>query len=506
MLISNLIIRVDMKNILYIKRIVLILTLTITIGSCELEPQIFGSLSPENFPQSDEDVEAAVTDIYQDLAASWAPQFLDNSQWMMNILCTDELRTAWGGGWQTVDRLSWTPNTGSVRSNFTRYVRSITKATLLIGNLENATLNNEELQNRFISESRALRAFYAFNLLDLYGPVPIITDYEEALAISSDTQPERPTGQWMVDFITSELNAVIPNLPASYSDDNFGRVTQGAALTMLLKLQLHQKNWQGVLDTSEKIMALGYSLLQSYTLVFDHNMEGNVNNETIFVVPRLAQPGGLSYSWFAAVLPQTPKYKSPTGINYSIWGGLKTPWSFYDKFEEGVDLRLERLIRYYEDVDGNMVDFRQVQNNKAIGAAPKKYSDDPSHTGHSQGNDVIIYRLPDVMLARAEAINELSGPTAEAIDLINQIRIRAGVAEVALGDFNQSTLQSFILDERGRELWCEGHRRQDLIRHGKFISTAADEGFNPSGDHLVLYPIPQSARDENPNIGQNPGY
>ncbi|MGB6152041.1 MAG: RagB/SusD family nutrient uptake outer membrane protein, partial [Pricia sp.] len=405
----------------------------------------------------------------------------------------------------SLDRLAWTPETGSVESNFNRYVRSITKATLLIGNLEEAPIEKGDFENRIIAEARALRAFYAFNLLDLYGPVPIIVDFEEAKAINSETQPERPTEAWIVDFIATELNAVIPSLPESYDSQDYGRVTKGAALTMLMKLQLQQKDWQGVLDSSDEIMSLGYQLMPTYTSIFDIENEGASNTETIFVVPKLAQDGGLAYSWFAACLPQTPEYKSPTGIKYSIWGGLKTPWPFYDKFEEGVDLRLSRLIRYYEDIDGNMVDFREVQNNKAVGAAPKKYGDDPEHNGYRQGNDVIIYRYADVLLARAEAINEISGPTAEAMDLVDQIRARAGVSETSRS-LTQSSFRDFILDERGRELWCEGHRRQDLIRHGKFISTAEAEGFNPAGDHLRLYPIPQSARNENPEIGQNPGY
>lgn len=273
-----------------------------------------------------------------------------------------------------------------------------------------------------------------------------------------------------------------------------------------MKLQLHQKDWQGVVETTQEIMGLGYTLMPTYTSIFDHSNEGHANTEAIFVVPKLVT-NGLGTSWFAAVLPQTPKYKSPTGINYSIWGGLKTPWSFYDTFEEGVDTRLTRMIRYYEDVDGNQVDFRLVQNNKAVGAAPKKYSDDPNHEGHQQGNDIIILRYADVLLARAEALNEISALSGEAQDLVMQIRNRAEAGAIPTEDLaDQSAFRDFILAERGRELWCEGHRRQDLIRHGKFISTAEAEGYNPSGDHLVLYPIPQRVRDENPNIGQNPGY
>ena len=72
-------------------------------------------------------------------------------------------------------------------------------------------------------------------------------------------------------------------------------------------------------------------------------------------------------------------------------------------------------------------------------------------------------------------------------------------------DYTKETLRDFLLDERGRELYCEGHRRPDLIRFGKFIEKVREKGFNAE-DYHVLFPIPQSAMNENPNLVQNPGY
>lgn len=486
---------------------ILLLALTFNLGSCELEPEIFDELSSENFPQTDIDVEASITDIYKDLNSAWSPKWLDHSHWILNILTTDELTSAWTGQWQTIDRLAWDANLRPLRIAYHTYSKSITKATLIIGNLENTDLTGQETKQRLLAEAKTLRAFYAFTLLDLFGPVPIIVDYDDATSIlTANLSPERPTEQWMVDFITEELNAAVDYLPEQHADGDFGRITKGAALAILMKLQLHQKNWEGVLDSSHKIMNLNYALMPDYNSIFDHANEGYANTESIFVIPKLATDG-LGTSWFAVVLPQTPRYQSPTGLNYSIWGGLKTPWPFYDTFEEGTDTRLNRMVRYYEDVDGNQVDFRLVQNNKAVGAAPKKFGDDPNHQGNQQGNDVILLRLADVLLARAEALNETNSLSSEAQDLIMQIRDRAAAGEIPSEALtSQSSLRDFILEERGRELWCEGQRRQDLIRHGKFISKATTDGFSPSGEHLVLFPIPQSVRDENPNIGQNPGY
>jgi hypothetical protein len=288
-------------------------------------------------------------------------------------------------------------------------------------------------------------------------------------------------------------------------ENEVGRITKGAALAMLMKLQLHEKDWAGVANTTSTIMTLGYSLMSSYPSIFETQSEAS-NSEAIMVIPKQAS-GGLGHSWFAAVLPQTPRYVPLTGITVSVWGGLKTPWWFYDKFEENVDLRLTRLVRFYEDEDGNMVDFRQVVNDKAIGASPLKFGDDPEHNGHQQGNDVIIYRYADVLLARAEALNEQTPLSAEAQSLVQEIRDRAAAGPIPASALtSQTAFRDFILDERGRELWTEGHRRQDLIRHGKFISTAINDGFLDAEEHRALYPIPQSILNENENIVQNPGY
>jgi hypothetical protein len=186
------------------------------------------------------------------------------------------------------------------------------------------------------------------------------------------------------------------------------------------------------------------------------------------------------------------------------------PWDYYDKYEEN-DERLNTIVRYYTDrVTGDPVDFRVETHARAIGAIPMKYSEDPEHSGSEQSNDFIVFRYADVLLMKAEAMNEMEGPTTESVALINQVRNRAKASLLTLGDVNTSSKEAFrdfILDERARELYCEGWRRIDLIRHGKFVQKAVEAGWASLSDtHLNLYPIPQTAINENPNLRQNPGY
>lgn len=471
-----------------------------------LELEVYDQLTPENFPQSDGDIQAALTAIYNDFGENWMRTYIHENNITVNELTTDMLISAWGGSWQDMDRFNWTPNSGVVKKLYFNYSKAVTKTTLLLDLLNNTEISNKDLQKRFIAEAKALRAYFALQLFDLYGPVPIVTDVEVATDITKIHQPSRPTSAEMVSFIETELKAAAADLPESYdSGTDYGRITKGAALTMLMKLYLHEKNFQKVEEVSAEILTLGYELLDNYNDVFSTETEGNSNKEIILAIPKIAD--GYGTSWFAVVLPQTPRYRPLSGVKINVWGGLKTPWSSYDRYEEGNDDRLgEAMVRYYFDTKGNWVDFRQETNAKAVGASPKKYQEDPDHLGNFQGNDIVRYRYADVLLARAEALNELNGPTADVVALVNQIRNRVNTTPIEETGWTKETMRDYILDERGRELFCEGHRRPDLIRHGKFIEKAHELGRMDAAPHHVLFPMPQALLDENPNIQQNPGY
>jgi hypothetical protein len=135
-----------------------------------------------------------------------------------------------------------------------------------------------------------------------------------------------------------------------------------------------------------------------------------------------------------------------------------------------------------------------------------KYWPDPNHEANNNGNDIPEIRYADILLSRAEALNELQGPNQESIDLINQIRERAGLNDITLADYpTKETLRDHILAERGWEFYSEGKRREDLLRMGKFISNAQARGKNAK-PFQKLFPIPQQAMDSNPKLVQNTGY
>lgn len=137
-----------------------------------------------------------------------------------------------------------------------------------------------------------------------------------------------------------------------------------------------------------------------------------------------------------------------------------------------------------------------------------KYWPDPNAISNDPGNDVPEIRYADILLSRAEALNELKGPNHGSIDLINQVRGRAGINDPSLSDFtSKESLRTHLLKERGWEFYGEaGICREDQIRTGTFISSAIVRGHDNAKPFRVLFPIPQAAMDGNPKLVQNDGY
>jgi hypothetical protein len=182
------------------------------------------------------------------------------------------------------------------------------------------------------------------------------------------------------------------------------------------------------------------------------------------------------------------------------------PWNFMETFESA-DKRLDGILTSYTNKNGEQIE--KGQGKLVRGAYPAfKYSLDPNQQGEGSTNDWIVFRYADVLLMLAECINENEGPTVEAINLVDRIRVRAGLLPLT-GDKTSSkdALNRAILMERGHELYAEGFRRQDLIRHGKYIEEALKLVGSLSAPHKVRFPIPRSIVQESKDkIVQNEGY
>lgn len=483
----------------------LILCLALAGTSCEkgLQPEVYNAISPENFFKTEGDVKTAVTGIYYELrGGGWERYTASWGGWLtQGIGCTDEWTTNWSTEQQT-DFL-WRAETDFCGLFYKAMLPAVTKATGLIAQVADAPVS-DALKAQYTAELRAIRALIAFDLYDQYGPLPIIVDPKYVLdpTAAQAYKPSRPDVAWYVNFLETELKEVAEVLPVYYDNSgDYGRLTKGAALMVLLKLYMHEKQWTKAEATTKAIMDLKYyELQQDYAAIWRHDNQHN--KEIIFSVSS-APTGGYGNNFLAETLP--PDYVSRNGVSLTRWNGYRLPWGVWDTFD-AKDKRRERLVRNYWN-GSEVIDGRTVNTYLKAGALPMKYQENPNTDGTWDASEYVIYRYADVLLCRAEALNETkSGPVKEAIDLVNELRTRAGVDPIKLSDFDQTTFRDRILQERQWELCYEGGRRQDLIRHGKLISNAKARGKIFAEPKHVLYPIPQSAINENPNLTQNEGY
>ena len=370
----------------------------------------------------------------------------------------------------------------------------------------------EEAKRLYIGEAKALRGWMALYLYDMFGPVPVASD--EVL-----DEPEtfnyigRLTDEEYDNMMESDLREAISYLPEKASA--LGRVTKGAAMMILLKYYMIRGKFSEAETLAREINEMEgrvYSLQSDYNYIF--SKEGEGNNEIILQVPCNASSSWTSNYLTAEALPSDMTWTDKA----AGWGGYVIPWDFYDTFEAG-DKRTLNLVTSYVSTSSGQVVSRESPNGGqlAYGALPLKYGKDQDMNGAQSGVDIVIFRYADVLLSLAECIVRNGNVTPEAIGLVNRVRNRAGLGDLAETQTgSKDTFLRAILMERGHEFWFEGLRRQDLIRFGLYheyanqrIAAANASGksyFTVTDAHNRFF-IPQSFIDESKSaIKQNTGY
>lgn len=510
-----------MKNIKYC----ICLLLISMIYSCDLASEIYNEIIPDNFPKNEKDLEAMVTPMYAPFYAFSAAAGQANGVLVATEMTTDIGQCAWGDAyWGTLLYQEFYPQQNELTNQFFTWYNYISKGTLLINRIEESSVSvSDKVKQSYIAQVKCARGWLAYILYNLYGPVPV-ADLKILLNPKTEVILERPTDEWMVEFIetnlTEAINGGLP-YPTEQSADDWGRFNKGLANMVLLKLYMMEKRWDDAVRVARELMKpeYGYSLMQSYADIF--TLENERNSEIIYAVPCTYEA---HQTWHPHVLPAD----FPTE-NSAIqkWGGYKVAWKFYDTFEQG-DKRLARLYAEYISTDGIKVNRNNPGVGLERGAIPMKYGEDPKSTGIDCSIDWIFYRYADVILLLAEALNnQNSGPLRECYVLVNSVRERTGLKLInvdAPGAFQvdlvngqkkvfelttQSGFNEFILSERGHELWFEGCRRDDLIRHGKYYQAITEKELytGKSKPGYERFPIPESIIIESKGkVVQNEAY
>lgn len=497
------------------KNIFIIGALALSLVSCEdmLETKNFTDMSPSNFFKNEGDFDAAITGLYLPCTTNWGYSDGGTGGWY-NSLFNADINAYYPAGMVTTDimrhyssyvydQFNVGPSSGGAITTTYNVIRFVARATDVINQIEKSSGATEAIRSRYIAEAKTLRAFYMYALYDFFGPVNVKLDPETLM--SNEIEP-RPSSDVYVGYIEKDLDEAIATqaFPEKYNGtSDWGRMSKAIAYSVKLRLYMHEKNWSKAKATAQTLMGMGYSLLPNYEDVFD----AADNAEMIWSVP--ANTASDNY-YVTEVLPgdfkrgynnvDAPYIRGTEATHYSGWQVFCMRWEFYDTFEDN-DVRKQVILCKYEDNNGTMKD----RTSGMVGAIPIKfmntqYADWGIQKAHP------AFRYAEVLLSYAEAVNEMDGPTAEAINAVKKVTDRAGIEIPASATASKEAFRDYILLERGHELFGEGVRRQDLIRHGVYIKLARERG-NDAKDYQVLFPIPQAAITESNGIlQQNPGY
>jgi len=480
----------------------------------DLEPKVYSSLTSTNAFKTKSDAIAAVNAVYARLKG---PSVGDNFDYWtvrhfaLTDLTTDVGHCSYSGDPGQLSNIQWNSANGLIAEDWRQIYKLISNANNAIYNLSPMTSITEAEKSQFLSEIKFLRAVAYMDLTDAWGPVILATekDLENPNYMANATLT--PLDQ-IEAFLINDLQSVANVLPvdyannAIYSSNDVGRATKGAALTLLAKLYLRQHQWQKVLDVTKQVMDLNvYSLYPTYAGLFAESNKWC--SENIFSVLSDANVNGTE------LLNHFGPLDHP--VLTDRWQYYAVTWDFYNSFDEADD-RKKLFFASYKGVDGLI-----HQQAPTLGATPPdgvfymqnvataKYADPNGANTYYDGHSVNILRYADVLLSRAEAINELSGPTAECIDLINQVKGRSHAKLLVAANYNQATLRDALLQERGWELFYEGKRRADLLRFGKYdtIVNGYLKRINKTPTVVMprdqYFPYPLNQVNINPNLNNS---
>lgn len=373
------------------------------------------------------------------------------------------------------------------------------------------------------AQGRMLRAMAMFALLDGWDQVPYRVNTADPTEV-----PQIRKGTVAIDYIISELEAIIPTLPTS----PVNRANRDGAKALLMKCYLNKGVYANraaptfAAADMNKVITLANEIRVGYTLTpfyFDNFAPTNnvLSTENIWTAENVggSSSGNVRSRWFC-----TLHYN----MNPSGWNGFTTLSDLYNKFD-ATDVRRGAAYPGMTNVSGVRAGFLRGQQFNQLGVAlsdrtgaPLAFTDQVKlieigsnlevtgirvikypidYTGgDNSNNDYVYFRLADVLLMKAEAL--LRGgtdPSAQtAVQLVNQVRARSSAAALASVTLDQ------LLDERARELYWEGWRRNDLVRFGKYLQAWQEKGVSDA--KRLIFPIPARSLAANPNLTQNPGY
>jgi starch-binding outer membrane protein, SusD/RagB family len=483
---------------------VIVCTLVCSLASCKkfLQEDPKNLVTIDNYYQTQQDAIAAVNSIYSYLNSTSTGStagVYHSSFWVAAGLASDEMNNNQAAApyFDQLANFTYNPQNYTVGDIWTMHYKAITIANIAISRIPKIAMDTA-LRNRLVNEAHFLRGLLYFDMVRMYGSVPLLVNEVEPL------KPTVSSTDAIYAQVIADLSAA-ESLPASYPAGNgLGRATSGAAKSILAKVYLTLKQWDKCAAKSLEVINSGqYSLWDDYASVF--KLSSRNGKEAIFSVG-FGDGGGAISFWEVGQfnVRLLPPALSVEGVQNAQGWQVPTQ-QLYDSYDAGDRRRSTTFITQVNNPDGTVTTIKPyIQKYWDQAAEPQ---------GNGTSNDYPVIRYADVLLMYAEASNEL-GNSADAYQYINMVRKRARfdgtTYQPVLPDYSgltQAQFRAAVLQERRWEFVAEGQRWFDLARTGTLESLVplAKPGVTPTKTNY-LFPIPQSERDLNPNLPQNPGY
>ncbi|MEK7401914.1 MAG: RagB/SusD family nutrient uptake outer membrane protein [Gemmatimonadota bacterium] len=510
--------------------------------SCtELTEVPHDALTPDNAFKTDAELLAGVAAVYAQMRAVEWVGYVTLQDLTTDVSIVPTRGSDWydNGRWLEMHRQTWTANSGSALDDmngaWNNLFAGIAKANLMIEVVTKAGGPNAPAT---LAELRTLRAWFYYMLQDMFGGAPPLVSTTELKKNPSSTRTA------LFTFIKDELVAAVPALPLTRPASEYGRVTRGAANAMLASLYLNAgvfnkntgvsatayntcaPNCQDAINAADAVINSGnYSLAPVWKNNF--SATNSSSPENIFVLVYTGEgSSGLGGNWPFRTLHYN-QLNSGWGGPWNGFATLAETYNAFDATDERRGMWLQGQAYSFEtglavnDRAGAPLIFTVAipnadQAGEGTGVRFNKFTPIPSATtGNGMPNDFPFFRLAEMYLIKAEALNELAQTAAATTELARVHNLRNSANPIAAG-MSQAQMRDAILKERLLEFAGEGKRRTDLVRHGKFTSwtEASLNGVcgatgvcaGPRNAKYILFPVPVTQLGSNPNLVQNPGY
>ncbi len=494
-----------MKNIFFTT---ILFSLFLLISSCEnfLDREPLDQLTEDSFYTSASDANLAVLAAYSPMQDSeWG-----GKGWMITEIPSDNSQP--GGAdpdFSPIDNFTVTADNLQVATYWATHYKQITLANSIISKLGPMELTDEE-KNPLLAEAMFLRALAYFDLVRIYGAVPLIT---VPPVFGEDLLFPRASVTEVYELITTDLEFASDHLPLKWSGTNLGRASKGAAMALAAKVYLTTRDYLNARNKSQAVMDLGiYELEEDYADNFLLGASDN-NAESIFQVQFSGcgpwGTGNQMQAFFAPWGEGITKDRDGWGSQIPTAPVVNNPnTTIADAFETD-DLRKDPTIMtsnvHYPEINAADGGYTYPGGGASASATNiKKYvvGSGSNICFMSTPQNAHVIRYSDVLLTYAESILEIEGgvsSNAEALNAFNAVRERAGLEPAEV--INKES----ILQERRVEFAFEGHRWFDLLRSGNAVEVLSLHGKNLTIDNL-LFPIPSGELQINNKLTQNPGY